>query len=70
MKTGRKRMFWMVSILLAACLGIALSACESKGQQPDSFAALSTIIAVFENIVAFAMDLGWSRKKAVHLTIP
>lgn len=36
MKTGRKRMFWMVSILLAACLGIALSACESKGQQPDS----------------------------------
>ena len=35
-----------------------------------SFAALSTIIAVFENIVAFAMDLGWSRKKAVHLTIP
>ena len=30
-----------------------------------SFAALSTIIAVFENIVAFAMDLGWSRKKAI-----
>lgn len=30
-----------------------------------SFAALTTIIAVFENIVAFAMDMGWSRKKAV-----
>ena len=31
-----------------------------------SFAALSTVIAVFENIVAFAMDkLGWSRTKAV-----
>ena len=31
-----------------------------------SFAALSTIIAVFENIICFAMDLfNWSRKKAV-----
>ena len=31
-----------------------------------TFAALSTIIAVFENIISFAMDLwGWSRKKAV-----
>lgn len=31
-----------------------------------SFAALSTVIAVFENITAFAMDLrGWSRKKSV-----
>lgn len=31
-----------------------------------SFAALSTIIAVFENIIAFAMDLwSWERKKAV-----
>lgn len=31
-----------------------------------AFAALSTIIAVFENIISFAMDLwGWSRKKAV-----
>lgn len=31
-----------------------------------SFAALSTIIAVFENILSFAMDLwGWSRKKAI-----
>lgn len=30
-----------------------------------SFAALTTIIAVFENIVAYAMDSGWSRKKAV-----
>lgn len=30
------------------------------------FAALSTVIAVFENIVSFAMDLfNWSRKKAV-----
>ncbi len=29
------------------------------------FAALSTVIAVFENIIAFAMDLwGWSRRKA------
>ena len=31
-----------------------------------SFAALSTIIAVFENILSFAMDLwGWSRKKSI-----
>ena len=31
-----------------------------------SFAALSTIIAVFENIISFGMDKwGWSRKKAV-----
>ena len=31
-----------------------------------SFAALSTVIAVFENILSFAMDLwGWSRRKAV-----
>lgn len=31
-----------------------------------SFAALSTIIAVFENIIAFGIDLfGWSRKKSV-----
>ena len=33
-----------------------------------SFAALSTVVAVFENIIAFAMDLlGWSRKKAVWI---
>ena len=31
-----------------------------------SFAAFSTIIAVFENIISFGMDLwGWSRKKTV-----
>ena len=31
-----------------------------------SFAALSTVITVFENILSFAMDLfGWTRKKAV-----
>lgn len=31
-----------------------------------SFAALSTIIAVFENIISFAIDLwGWTRKKAI-----
>lgn len=31
-----------------------------------SFAAISTVIAVFENIIAFAIDMfGWSRKKAV-----
>ena len=31
-----------------------------------SFAALSTIIAVFENLISFCMDKwGWSRKKAV-----
>ena len=30
-----------------------------------SFAAMSTVIAVFENIMAFTMDQwGWSRKKA------
>jgi len=34
-----------------------------------SFAALSTIIAVFENIIAFAMDLGWSRKKATVVNL-
>ncbi|MCI9627460.1 MAG: sodium-dependent transporter [Clostridia bacterium] len=35
-----------------------------------SFAALSTIVAVFENILSFAMDLwGWSRKKAVLVNI-
>ncbi len=31
-----------------------------------SFAALTTVVGVFENILSFAMDLlGWSRKKAV-----
>lgn len=35
-----------------------------------SFAALSTIIAVFENIIAFYMDqLNWKRSKAVLLNI-
>ncbi len=35
-----------------------------------SFAALSTIIAVFENILSFAMDLwGWSRKKAALINV-
>jgi len=35
-----------------------------------SFAALSTIIAVFENILSFAMDLwGWSRKKAAVVNV-
>jgi len=35
-----------------------------------SFAALSTLIAVFENIISFAMDLlNWSRKKAVLVNI-
>ncbi|MBR2736233.1 MAG: sodium-dependent transporter [Firmicutes bacterium] len=35
-----------------------------------SFAAFSTIIAVFENIIAFAMDLlGWSRNKSVLLNL-
>lgn len=29
-----------------------------------TFAALSTVLAVFENIVACFMDLGWSRRKA------
>ena len=34
------------------------------------FAAVSTIIAVFENIIAFAMDLtGCSRKKAVAINL-
>lgn len=33
-------------------------------------ASLSTIVAVFENIIAFAMDLwGWSRKKAVLINL-
>lgn len=35
-----------------------------------SFAALSTIIAVFENIISYALDLwNWSRKKAVLVNI-
>lgn len=35
-----------------------------------SFAALSTVIAVFENIISFAMDLtGCSRKKAVAFNL-
>ena len=35
-----------------------------------SFAAMTTIIAVFENIICFAMDLwGWSRSKAVVVNI-
>ena len=35
-----------------------------------SFAALSTVIAVFENIISFAIDLwGWERKKAVVVNI-
>lgn len=35
-----------------------------------SFAALSTVIAVFENIISFAMDLwGWERKRAVTVNI-
>lgn len=35
-----------------------------------SFAALSTVIAVFENIISFAMDLwGWKREKAVAVNI-
>ncbi|MDR1797307.1 MAG: sodium-dependent transporter [Clostridiales Family XIII bacterium] len=34
------------------------------------FAALSTIVAVFENIVAFGMDLGgWSRRKSVAVNL-
>ncbi|MDD6211566.1 MAG: sodium-dependent transporter [Clostridiales bacterium] len=35
-----------------------------------SFAALSTVVAVFENIISFAIDLwGWSRKKTVIFNI-
>ena len=35
-----------------------------------SFAALSTVIAVFENIISFAIDLwGWERRKAVLVNI-
>ncbi len=35
-----------------------------------SFAALSTIIAVFENIISFYMDMGnWTRRKAVAFNI-
>ena len=34
------------------------------------FAAYSTVIAVFENIISFAMDLwGWSRKKAAYINM-
>lgn len=35
-----------------------------------SFAAFSTVIAVFENIISFAIDLwGWSRKKASFINM-
>ena len=35
-----------------------------------AFAALSTVIAVFENIISFAIDRwGWSRKKAVLVNL-
>lgn len=35
-----------------------------------SFAALSTIVAVFENILSFYMDMGgWERKKAVAVNV-
>lgn len=35
-----------------------------------SFAALSTVIAVFENILSYAIDMwGWSRKKAVAVNL-
>lgn len=35
-----------------------------------SFAALSTVVAVFENIIAFAMDkLGWSRSKSTAVNL-
>lgn len=35
-----------------------------------SFAALSTVIAVFENLIAFGMDRhGWSRKKSVAINL-
>lgn len=35
-----------------------------------SFAAFSTVIAVFENILSFGMDLfGWSRKKSVWINL-
>lgn len=35
-----------------------------------SFAALSTIIAVFENLISFYMDMGnWERKKAVRFNL-
>lgn len=35
-----------------------------------SFAALSTVIAVFENIISFYMDMaGWERKKAVWFNV-
>lgn len=35
-----------------------------------AFAALSTVTAVFENILSFAVDLwGWSRKKAIIFNI-
>lgn len=35
-----------------------------------SFAALSTVVAVFENIISFAIDLwGWERSKAVSVNI-
>lgn len=30
-----------------------------------AFAAFTTVIAVFENLVAFGMDYGWSRRKSV-----
>jgi NSS family neurotransmitter:Na+ symporter len=34
-----------------------------------SFAALSTLVAVFENIISYWIDRGWSRRKAVAVNI-
>jgi len=35
-----------------------------------SFAAMSTVIAVFENIISFCMDMwGWTRQKAVGINL-
>ena len=62
--------------LVALCSGLIIfPACFAYGVQPDSgpslifvfmsFAAFSTVLGVFENIVSCTMDLsGWSRKKA------
>ena len=53
---------------------IIFPACFSYGVAPDNgpsflfmmFASMSTVLAVFENILAICMDtFGWSRKKAV-----
>ena len=65
----------ILDTFVAICSGLIIfPACFAYGVQPDSgpgliffmtFAAFSTVLAVFENIMAMCMDMfGWSRRKS------